>query len=159
MSDLIDRAAALVPPAMQQFFEDELRGVKRIGGKTVGKPEVVDKERLERDQILFDEGRRFEQRAGGEALDEFEKVSEKDAEIKRLEDQLHHMKVEYQDEDGISEWKIQAQEWEKRAREAYRKAREDLREEGYCMACGVYHRVGACAAVENARREARAAEQ
>jgi hypothetical protein len=41
---------------------------------------------------------------------------------------------------------------EQRAREA----RAALREQGYCMACGVYHRVGNCAAVENASREARA---
>jgi hypothetical protein len=41
---------------------------------------------------------------------------------------------------------------DKRAREA----RDSLREQGYCMACGVYHRVGNCEAVENARREARA---
>jgi hypothetical protein len=38
-----------------------------------------------------------------------------------------------------------------------REARDSLREQGYCMVCGVYHRVGACEAVENARREARAA--
>jgi hypothetical protein len=37
-----------------------------------------------------------------------------------------------------------------------RAARAALREQGYCMACGVYHRVGNCAAVENASREARA---
>jgi len=41
--------------------------------------------------------------------------------------------------------------------EAYREARDSLREQGYCMVCGVYHRVGNCTAVENARREARAA--
>jgi hypothetical protein len=40
---------------------------------------------------------------------------------------------------------------------AKREARDSLREQGYCMVCGVYHRVGACEAVENARREARVA--
>ncbi len=35
----------------------------------------------------------------------------------------------------------------------YREVRDALRAEGYCMACGWYHRVGECEAVENARRE------
>lgn len=42
-------------------------------------------------------------------------------------------------------------------REAYTQARKDLREEGYCMACGVYHRVGQCEVLEHAKREVRAA--
>ena len=46
---------------------------------------------------------------------------------------------------------------DQRTCEAYRQARADLRADGFCMACGVYHRVGGCAALENARREARAA--
>ena len=35
MDDIIARAADLVPPAMRQWFLDELRGVTRVGGEVI----------------------------------------------------------------------------------------------------------------------------
>ena len=35
IEETINRAAALVPPEMQQWFLDEMHGVKRVGGKVV----------------------------------------------------------------------------------------------------------------------------
>jgi hypothetical protein len=36
VEETINRAAALVPPEMQQWFVDEMHGVKRVGGEVVG---------------------------------------------------------------------------------------------------------------------------
>ncbi len=35
VEETINRAATLVPPEMQQWFVDEMHGVKRVGGKVV----------------------------------------------------------------------------------------------------------------------------